>query len=442
MNTILIISDTFRKDHLGCYGNDWIKTPNLDRLAANGVVFDRAYTGSYATVPARADVHTGTFVFPHHGWEPFTYADVTLSTVLGEAGFTTHMVVDTPHIMKDGFNFDRGFSSWEWVRGQESDRYITDATLKIEFPCSPHKLRNPYTVFRQHMQNISFRRGEEDCFCAITMRKGIEWLTKNYMRDRWLLVLDTFDPHEPWDPPEYYIDMYDPDYTGERVPYPAYGKCDYLTERELQNVRALYAAEATLVDRWIGELLDHVDRLGLTDRVMIIFWTDHGFMLGEHGLIGKGNSPLYSELNDIPFIIRMPDGLKGARCDKIVQAADIMPTILEAAGVPIPDCVTGKSLIPLLKGEDMETRDIAVSSWQLLAKRPNVLSVITDEEWSLHYYGKGGDHELYHMKTDPKQQKNLIAEKREIAEELLEKYVAFLRELDCPTDILELRSEL
>jgi len=89
MNTIVIISDSFRRDHLRCYGNTWIHTPNLDKFAAQGVIFDQAYTGSYATVPNRGDVHTGMYVFPRYGWEPLSYTDVTLAKTLSDAGFTT-----------------------------------------------------------------------------------------------------------------------------------------------------------------------------------------------------------------------------------------------------------------------------------------------------------------------------------------------------------------
>ncbi|HIE51986.1 MAG TPA: sulfatase [Armatimonadetes bacterium] len=443
MNTILIISDTVRRDFLGAYGNEWISTPNLDRFAAEGLVFDRAYTASYATVPNRGDVHTGTYVFPEHGWEPLRYTNVTLSTTLGAAGFTTQFFVDTPHIIKDGFNFDKGFTGWEWIRGQENDRYITDASLKIELPCAPEKLRNPYTTFLQHARNTAWWRSEEDRFCARTMRKAMAWLEHNYKLEKFCLVVDTFDPHEPWDPPWYYYERYDPDYEGEVIPYPAYGGTEPFSQRELQHLRYLYAAELTLVDRWVGRLLDKIDEVGLRDRAMVIFTTDHGFMLGEHGWVGKGRSPLYLELNAIPLMIRYPGGPAGVRTDAFAQAPDLMPTILDAAGVPIPEECTGRSLLPLLRGEVEQVRDLAISSWQL-PRRPEqrVLSVITEKEWCLHYYGPGGPHELYHLPSDPQQQRNRLETEREVAEGLHRRYVEFLRQIRTPADRLALRSRL
>lgn len=443
MNTILIGSDSMRPDFLGCGGNEKMVTPNLDRLAAEGCFFERSLTGSYATVPARGDVVTGRYVFPNHGWEPLTYTEQTCARVLSDHGFITQLYCDTPHIMKDGFNYDKGFTTWEHIRGQENDRYFYDHNMSFELPCEAHKLRNPDTTFRQHLMNISRRRGEEDTFAAITLNKGAEWLRRNYGLDNFFLWCDCFDPHEPWDAPQYYVDLYDPGYTGQVIPYPAYGPAGVFTKREIQHCRALYAAEVTLVDRWLGKLLDTVDDLGLADNTMIIVWSDHGFMLGEHRLMGKGSNPLYTELNRVVFIVRYPGGKKGLRSQAFAQAADIMPTILDAAGVDVPARCHGTSLLPVLTGKKKQVREVMVSSWPLTAN-PNApsLSVITDEEWSLHYFGGGRKHALYNLKDDPAQQHNLYRKNKDIAADLLARSVEFLKEIDCPDDKLLLRNEL
>ena len=101
------------------------------------------------------------------------------------------------------------------------------------------------------MRNNLLRNSEEDYFCAQTMREPEKWLEKNY-RKKFFLYVDAFDPHEPWDPPHYYVDFYDQGYQGEEVIYPVYGPSDYLTEREMRHIRAHYAAEVTLVDREIS----------------------------------------------------------------------------------------------------------------------------------------------------------------------------------------------
>ena len=442
MNTVLIISDSFRKDHLGCYGNTWIRTPHVDKLASHGVTFDQAYTGSYATVPSRGDVHTGMYVFPRYGWEPLRYTDVTLAKTLGDAGVVTQMYVDTPHIMKDGFHFDKGFTAYEWIRGQESDRLVHDPTVDVPIPCQPHKLRNAQTTYKQHYQNIAWWRREEDRFCAQTLAKGADWIEKHRKLDSWFLCLDTFDPHEPYDAPDYLVEMYDPGYDGEVIKYPAYGPADVFSKREIKNIAARYAAECTLVDKYVGRVLQRIDECGLADEVMVIFTTDHGFMLGEHNIMGKGSSPLYTELAAIPFIARMPGAKPGSRSSAFVQMPDLMPTILNAAGVDIPDAVQGKSILPILKGRSRgKLRPFAVTSWPLTANPDaHTLSVISNEEWSLFYRGVGGKHELFRLPADVKQKRNVFAKNRDVAERMLKGYVKFLREHECPQDKLTLRT--
>ena len=443
MNTVLIISDSFRRDHLRRYGNAWIHTPNIDKLASQGMTFDHAYTGSYATVPSRGDVHTGMYVFPRYGWEPLRYTDVTLSKTLGDAGFITQMYVDTPHIIKDGFCFDKGFTAYEWIRGQESDRLIHDPTIEVPMPCAPHKLRGADTMYKQHYQNIASWTREEDRFCAQTLSKGAEWIEQHRKVDNWFLCMDTFDPHEPYDAPESMVEMYDPGYDGEVITYPAYGPADIFSKREIKNIQARYAAECTLVDKYVGRVLQKIHECGLDDDVMVIFTTDHGFMLGEHNIMGKGNSPFYYELAAIPFIVRAPGVKSGSRSNAFVQMPDLMPTILEAGGVDAPDTVQGKSILPTLRGKARgKLRPYAITSWPLgTDPDADVLSLISDQQWALFYRGVGGKHELFHLPTDPKQKKNLLRKNQDVADKMLKGYVKFLKEHECPEDKLALRYE-
>ncbi len=167
MNVILIISDTLRRDHLGVYGNDWIRTPNIDGFAQSATVFDRAYAASFPTVPNRFDVMTGQFTFHYFAWSPLPPDAVVMGQVLAEAGWTTMMIADTPHILQSGFHFDRGFSGWEWIRGQENDRWKT-SPADPELPCDASKLREPERTVKQYLRNISGRHQEQDSFCMWT----------------------------------------------------------------------------------------------------------------------------------------------------------------------------------------------------------------------------------------------------------------------------------
>jgi len=471
MNVIVIVSDTFRRDFLGCYGNNWIHTENIDRFAKDAVVFDKAYAASFPTVPNRLDVFTGKFTFTYRDWAPLPQDEVVLAEVLNKAGYTTMLIADTPHILEDGYNFQRGFYGWQWIRGQEGDRYVADP-IEIKFPCDPKKLRNPYDAVVHYLKNVSQRKSEEDYFVAQTMTEAMKWLEKNYKHKKFFLYVDTFDPHEPWDPPKWYVDMYDPGYQGEEVIYPRYGPAKYLTQPELTHMRALYAGEVTLVDRWVGKLLGKIEDLGLFDNTAIIFTTDHGFYHGEHNLTGKsiileeehyhGLAPLYEEVSHIPLIVRLPNAKRGWRCDAFVQPPDLMPTILELTEAEDPETMQGKSFLPIIKREIGSIRDFTVTSPAIIyGPIAGQRITVTTDEWSLIYAGNLEEvrqpaitrivdgipreqhlvgevkSELYNLKKDPEQKNNLIEECKDIARELHSKLLSFLKSINTKEDYLK-----
>ena len=138
MNIIVVMSDTLRYDHLGCHGNTWIRTPHIDAFSKRCMVFDRAYQASFPTIPTRTDMMTGRLTFPFRGWTPLPEDEVILSELLTDAGYVTMLLCDTPHLVRDGHQFDRGFLGWEWIRGQEGDRSITD-DIPVPSRISPRK---------------------------------------------------------------------------------------------------------------------------------------------------------------------------------------------------------------------------------------------------------------------------------------------------------------
>jgi len=476
-NIILIVSDTFRWDLLGerfsVKENVYAKTPNLNRLAQESIVFERAYHASFPTVPARADLLTGRFTFTYYDWSPLPRDWIVLPQILKRAGYISMLIADTPHILKDGYNFDRGFDGWIWIRGQENDRYRTDP-IDVKIPCSPQKLRNVETVI-QHMRNNALRRFEEDWIPARTAMEAVRWLERNYKR-RFFLYVDFFDPHEPWDPPRWYIDAYDPGYIGEEVSYPAYGPCDYLSKAELEHIRALYAGEATLVDKWIGVIIRKIEELGILENTTIIFTSDHGIYLGEHGLIGKsvimggyhGLVPLYEEVCHIPLLVRLADNTGGKeehqKIDELVLLPDITATIIELADAKDEGLLQGRSLMSLINGESKEWRSFAVSTPSLMhGARASLRVTITSKEWSLILapkiesrglekatytlivdgvprilkpFGKI-DTELYNLKKDPQQKRNVLDENMNVALDLRSKFIKFLREIGAEKEIIK-----
>src|SRR5436190_10403528 len=189
-------------------------TPAIDAFAGEAAVFERSYAASFPTVPNRNDLHMGRYTFPHRGWTPMPLDVPCLAVPLSAAGVRTQLYCDTPNQVPN--HLHRGFAGWEWHRGQEGDRYVMDRRIPVTLPCAREKLRNNGTTLEQYLRNTAWWRSEEDHFAPRTFRSGIAWLEQHYDTNRdtpFLLWLDTFDPHEPWDAPEYYVDRYDPHYT-------------------------------------------------------------------------------------------------------------------------------------------------------------------------------------------------------------------------------------
>ena len=493
MNVILVMSDTFRYDNLSCYGPTPVNTPRLDEFASRAFVFDNAYLGSFPTIPNRLDIVSGRFSCIDHHWCPLPKEAVTLQQILSASGLVTQMIVDNPHLVEMGFNYERGFDGWEWIRGQETDLWRT-APCEVKLPADPAKLRSPGSILSTHLRNTAWWTSEEDRFVARTVRSACQWLEDSQDLEQFFLYIDTFDPHEPWDAPQEYTNMYDPDYQGEDINYPIYGFWrEFLAEEELNHTRALYMAEATLVDHWLGILLDKIDELGLTEDTAIIFTSDHGFLFGEHDIIGKSlirddistfeAIPLYDEIRRIPLLISLPGQTEGQHIRALVQAPDLMPTILEMAGLIAtesigghsrtqalqcgvfytedwifePEATHGKSVMPLMRGETERLRDIAVSSHTLIHPTPVMAkcAIVTEDEWCLHYAGKYPQQAqdiplighkltkreaaraptqpmLFCLSNDPKEAKDVIHENEDLAQEIHNRYVRWLEQIGTP----------
>ncbi|MBI3972116.1 MAG: sulfatase [Chloroflexi bacterium] len=457
MNVICIVADSLRKDHVGCYGTTaasaWftarggapVQTPNLDRLAAEGTLFERAYPESLPTVPVRRALHTGRRAFPFRdwrpvkwdivylpGWQPIPHDQDTVAERLARAGYRTAFVTDTLPYFAPGLNFTRGFHQWHFVRGQQQDRYHSlsraaafggpDADPLARFVTGPrHRERLRHTL-TQYLANVSGRRAEEDWFAPRVYRQAMRWLEENHevgREGRLFLLIDHFDPHEPWDPPRHYVELYDPGYRpgrdGADVIHPMYGVADWLSEAELRHLRANYAGEVAMVDHWLGRLLDKIDVLGLRDNTLVVFISDHGHLLGEHGLVGKLGHALYPELIDIPLLIRHPNGKPGRRVHEPVYNLDIVPTMLAAAGVPGTtwgDAVDGRDLTPLLTGAD------GWRSRQYLTSAYGTFAWIQTGDYVLNAGVDGAQPRLIVLHDDPGHERNLAGERPDLVREL------------------------
>ncbi|UOF88740.1 sulfatase [Fodinisporobacter ferrooxydans] len=355
MNVIIILMDTLRRDHLGIYGNRKIKTPSIDNFAQRSTIFDQSYLGSYPCMPARQDLWTGRCNFPWRGWSPLEYDSKDIVAAVREQGYVTQLITDHYHLWHWGSgNYHMNFNGVEFIRGQESDSWNTDATIQIPWPTDKSKIM---PIFDIYYRNTFHFKEENDYFSPRVFQSCINWIEKNHTHEKFFLMVDSFDPHEPWDTPEEYWRMYDPDYSGESYIWPPYGSADRYTAAELKNIHARYCGEITLADKWFGKFIDKLDELGLFDNTMIVLTTDHGFLFGEHNYLGKHAPTLFEPISHTPLIIYHPHQRgAGRRVGSFAQLYDLYPTILEAIGANInPMEIHGHSLLPVISETDIDT---------------------------------------------------------------------------------------
>ena len=446
MNVILLVNDTFRRDHLGCYGNSWIKTPYLDEFSRESAIFDQYYIGSYPTVPNRWDMAVGRYGFPSVGWEPLRRQDKTLAQTLGQHGVHTQMIWDTPMLARHDYNYTRGFKGVEFIHSQKGDPWITDTSLPIQLTAQPHKIKSTASM-TSYLGNHYGRQYEREYCAARTMSGAMDWLETNYDQPSFFLYVDMWDPHEPFDSPWYDYELYaDPSYQGDRIDYPQYGRYTYMTPEEHQDVKALYAGGVTLVDRWVGRFLELAERLGLFKDTCIIWTTDHGHLFGEHELHGKPGAEmgkLYEITTRIPLLVHHPDGAgAGQRIQGIVQPADLMPSILEFMDAQVPDQLDGRSFWPLVTGEKQKGRTYAFSNrypqkfggadgaafdgW-VGTDRVVEPGTVTDDTWAMIIAPQGLPSELYNIADDPAQLDNVIDSYPDVAQRMRDEWLTFLQ---------------
>ena len=419
-NVILVIIDSLRRDHVGAYGNPWIQTPILDTIAKESLLFTHAQPEAMPTLPARRAIYTGMRTWPtsppHFGWTSIPSSQRTLAETLEGEGYNTYLVTDT--YVQFSENFGRGFGVNQEIRGQENDPYKDPDSVDEQ------EIREHYLVLGegkkafQYLANVRDREGEEEYFAPRVFSGATQALERAVGESKpFFLVADCYDPHEPWDPPEEYVALYDTGYEGKEPLADNYGKDDYLTDRELLRMRALYAAEVTMVDRWLGKFIERAHELGVMERTLIVVVSDHGHCLGEHGYTGKPPYALYPELTDTVFMIRHP-GSKGAgqKSDFFASTHDVAPTVLGFLGIQQPAPMDGQDLTPLLEGEGPEqTRDhITQGYYRYICCRDGhrVMFCLSD----------GTDAHLFDAVNDVDQRRDLAEAEPETVKRMYEEY--------------------
>lgn len=450
LNLIHIGLDTWGTHWLGCYGNDRIRTPNVDALAARSAVFADAYPETLPTLPVRRSLYTGRRIFPSdlivqpddpvkiRGWHQLYAEDVTLSETLRPAGYRTGFVTDLYHQFKPDKNFHRGFDSWRYIRGQEGDRYESGPRKAIHLADYLHPSQAGMLKWSssatglpavepgvmQYLLNRREWKGEEDWLAAQVFRQASLWLEKNAGEGQpFYLHIESFSPHEYWDPPERYYRMYmKSNYRGPRLISPPLTTKD-MSPVEVEHVRALYAGYVTFVDDRVGQFLQKVDAMGLMQNTVIVFVADHGTMMGEQGQLHKGETRMRTQVTHLPLIIYYPGHRwAGRRISGFVEHTDVMPTVLEMLGVKAPARVTGESLVRAVESGSGSKREMVVTGWGEHA------AVRTPDWCYLGRWSQGAPfNQLYDVRRDPDELHDVADGHPSVVKELrarLEEYVA------------------
>ena len=457
-NIFVIVSDTFRPDHIGINGAGFAETPELDDFLRRGVTFDNALVSSFPTIPMRTDWWTGRFGHPRYGWQDLEPSTQTLPDILRRNGYTTQLIADTTHMLRSKF--------WEHVRhfsfrrGRESDapfcrlneppaRVVSD---RRKVRVDPGVGEGPVCAEIQPHTNFTAHY-EDQAHSSLLAGDVCRWIEGNWKANPWFLWVDFFDVHEPWFPPEYLWRHYQPKYNGEPMVQPNYSTAEVYSPEELANMRARYAATCTLTSKNIGRCLRVAADAGLFENTIFVFLSDHGMFLGEHNLTGKSLItpdkfdvfPFHREVARHCFTIAAP-GIEGnQRSGVFAQAPDLLPTLLDLAGIEAPKqpVIEGVSLVPAMRGDDSPVRSTAITAWSIRLLGNNFVHsrhpAITDGEWTLMLFEPPEPQppQLYHTKTDPGHERNVFDQHRAEAERLYADFIAFMKAHDANAATLE-----
>ena len=363
-NVIVVLLDSLNRHMIGAYGGDEFETPNLDRFAERSVTFNRHYTGSLPCMPARHDILCGSLDFLWKPWGSIEVFEEPLTRQLRQQGVTTMLVSDHPHLFEvGGENYHTDFAAWEYVRGHEDDPWRT--APDPSWVGAPAVVAEESWVSRHYDTSRTWFREESDFPGARTMTEAARWLTEFANDDEpFMLFIDEFDPHEPFDVPEPWMSKYDPDWSDPKMIWPPYAaqavESGVLTEREAAHIRANYGAKLSFIDHWFGKVLDAISSRQLWDSTAVIVCTDHGHYLGEHDIFGKPGVPVYEPLGHIPLMISWP-GAAPSEVSALTTTVDIFATLCDVFDVSVEQRTHGASLIPLIEGTVSSVREYVLT---------------------------------------------------------------------------------
>lgn len=349
----MVMFDTLTRKYLSNYGNDWVSTPNFDRLREHCTTFNQFYSGSLPCMPARRELHTGKYNFLHRGWGPLEPFDRSVYEILAKNGIYTHLITDHSHYWEDGgATYHNRYSSWEGFRGQEGDRYVA-RDVPADMPEHTHPLNKQGISVVQHYRNRTRQQTQAEMSSVRTFEAGLNFLGEHRDLDNWFVQIEAFDPHEPFYVPQKFRKMYGlPE--DETLFWPRYGSLPQEYKDDMEYCHKEYAALISMCDESLGKILDFMDENDMWKDTALIVNTDHGFLLGEHEYLGKNFPPCYDELVHLPFFLHVPGLAEGGECDHLCSTVDLAPTLMELYGFD-PSALgetDGRSIKAVLEGRE------------------------------------------------------------------------------------------
>ena len=380
-NILWICTDQQRFDTLGCYDNPFVHTPNLDRLARQGVVFEHCYTQNPVCTPSRASFLTGRYPRTtrcRQNGQSIPSNERTITRLLADADYTCgmsgklHLSACHPTVCKTTERrIDDGYAEFHWSHGPR-EAWVTDEYFHWLREKGVRLERKPVPGSKYVQVSDVAAEHHAVSWCA---QKAINLIEAHASMDRpWLFSVNPHDPHHPFDPPIEYLERYLPlvddiplpNYrSGELEVKPIFQKTDHcgaynhpglypypdMSDTDHRLIRAAYWATIDLIDEQVGRMLEALERTGQLEKTFVIFMSDHGEMLGDHGIYLKGPY-FYDPGVRVPLIISWPGGIEGGRRSQaMVELVDIAPTLLDAAGLDRDPGMQGRSLWPILSGQ-------------------------------------------------------------------------------------------
>ncbi|MHA1294179.1 MAG: sulfatase family protein [Promethearchaeota archaeon] len=433
-NIIIFMLDSLRPDHLGCYGCDIAKTPNIDELEEQGIKFTNAYSEYPVTIPTRTALIAGIYTHTNRTWKPMTSYDLHITNLLKRKGYKTALFGDSPMTI-DTFNCHIGFDVFKHspygkvqfaTRGADqslinvNDFIWGGEHLGIKSKIGEYGLIAEQLILKHTLANEKFLKDTKGLRRSELITNWVLDYLEKIEKEKapFFLWIDHFEPHEPWFAPNKYLKPFEHlmDKSAGICPMPP-SESYLLPEGVIKNLLAHVHATNYEVDKEVGRVIKKVDELGLTDDTVFIIISDHGEPYGEHGRIRKYGVIIYDELAKIPFIVKGPGFEKRQKIDSLLTTPDISRFILETAKTRIHKNMEALSLYPVINNKNSQIDSIHdmifFGAFQIRAGCRTPKWKFIDNRGE-----KGGLDELYDMENDPEEKHNLIDECPEIGKAL------------------------